>query len=153
MIFWFCETACVVPLLSLCLGGDPAERKHGFLMDNNANSLFWKGVSLFSKYVHYCVWVTWFSKHQVYIRLIQTVWSIIGMQLWRAVKFRHVKALIYLALVMGGVYWSAGAWSRGILEANGTLEPWKQRGVARRIQPKWVEATCHYYYNFLSSVF
>ena len=46
------------------------------------------------------------------------------MQLWRAVKFQHVKALIYLALVMGGVYWSAGAWSRGILEANGTLEPW-----------------------------
>eukprot|EP00434_Breviolum_minutum_P039444 symbB.v1.2.035030.t1/scaffold4634.1/size37086/2 len=37
---------------------------------------------------------------------------------------RSSTALIYLALVMGGVYWSAGAWSRGILEANGTLEPW-----------------------------
>ena len=33
-----------------------------------------------------------------------------------------LEALLYLALVMGGVFWSAGAWSRGILEANGTFD-------------------------------
>lgn len=42
---------------------------------------------------------------------------------------RSSKALLYLALVMGGVYWSAGAWSRGILEANGTFELMDQTWV------------------------
>ncbi len=36
---------------------------------------------------------------------------------------------------MGGVFWSAGAWSRGILEANGTLETWNNK--PSRIQRKW----------------
>ena len=30
---------------------------------------------------------------------------------------------------MGGVYWAAGAWSRGILQANGTFE---------QMDPDWV---------------
>lgn len=42
---------------------------------------------------------------------------------------RSSKALLYLALVMGGAYWSAGAWSRGILEANGTFELMDQTWV------------------------
>jgi len=41
----------------LCLGGDPAERKHGFLMGNNANSLFEGESAFFPKCVHYFVWV------------------------------------------------------------------------------------------------
>mmetsp|Transcript_15866 Transcript_15866/g.37470 ORF Transcript_15866/g.37470 Transcript_15866/m.37470 type:complete len:429 (+) Transcript_15866:71-1357(+) len=35
---------------------------------------------------------------------------------------RSSKALLYLACVMGGVYWSAGTWARGILATNGTLD-------------------------------
>ncbi|CAE7422160.1 unnamed protein product [Symbiodinium microadriaticum] len=35
---------------------------------------------------------------------------------------RSSKALLYLAGVMGVVYWSAGAWARGILQSNGTLD-------------------------------
>mmetsp|Transcript_18549 Transcript_18549/g.43622 ORF Transcript_18549/g.43622 Transcript_18549/m.43622 type:complete len:429 (-) Transcript_18549:66-1352(-) len=35
---------------------------------------------------------------------------------------RSSKALLYLAGVMGIVYWSAGAWARGILTSNGTLD-------------------------------
>ncbi|CAE7319084.1 unnamed protein product [Symbiodinium natans] len=35
---------------------------------------------------------------------------------------RSSKALLYLAGVMGVVYWSAGAWARGILTSNGTLD-------------------------------
>lgn len=42
---------------------------------------------------------------------------------------RSSTALLYLAGVMGGVYWAAGAWSRGILQANGTFE---------QMDPDWV---------------
>ncbi|CAJ1339740.1 unnamed protein product [Effrenium voratum] len=42
---------------------------------------------------------------------------------------RSSKALLYLAAVMGGVYWSSGAWARGILNANGTLDSLDQEWV------------------------
>ena len=49
---------------------------------------------------------------------------------------RSSMALLYLACVMGGVYWAAGCWSRGILTANGTLEllPSDWVNAARLIQ-------------------
>ena len=54
-------------------------------------------------------------------------------------EFPMFKALLYLALVMGGVYWSAGAWSRGILEANGTFDAQPEISVSRAVtgDPPW----------------
>ena len=57
------------------------------------------------------------------------------------------QALLYLALVMGGVYWSAGAWSRGILEANGTFDAQPEISVSRAVtgdlpwEDKWLVVT------------
>ena len=51
-------------------------------------------------------------------------------------EFPMFKALLYLALVMGGVYWSAGAWSRGILEANGTFDA--RHGKITGIRGDWL---------------